>query len=105
MHASCDRPKILDRKIRLTPRRLSPRALEALRALGYRLEETNRVDRATLEEVQIWFVDIGRLSDFPNLETAPDMRVPLIAPPGTERGKCSTRVRRSTCNSLCRIVG
>jgi len=83
MHAASDEQTVQNRRIglHLTPRSLSPRVLEALRALGYPFEEFEDVHQAAVEEQNVWLIDADRLSDFPDPDTAPDARLLLIAPP------------------------
>jgi len=82
MHAASEKLCAQGRRIglHLTPRSLAPRVLEALRALGYTLEECEIVDHAALEDRRVWLVDADRLCDFPDLSVMPDARLLLLTP-------------------------
>ena len=82
MHAELLPSSAQDRRIglRLTPRSLSSRVPDALRALGYSLYESDGTDDSSFDDTRIWLVDADRL-DEPGPEPKPDLRLLVIASP------------------------
>jgi hypothetical protein len=95
MHAESINQSAQDRRIGLhiSPESLSPRVLEALRALGYSLDARTKPDLAALEEHRVWIVDAERLPDFPDPDTAPDARLLLLTQPEEQNGDESAASR------------
>ena len=83
MHETIYEPGILGRRIgvRILPKSLAPRVLEALRALGYTMVDfdSERVSAETKESCGLWIVDDERLGELPGPEEEPDRRILLIA--------------------------
>jgi len=65
--------------IRLVPRSVAPRAITALRTLGYSLIESDSTPG--IADARVWLVDADRYDELPSVESAPDLRILLIAPP------------------------
>lgn len=78
-------PGIMGRRIgvRIGPRSLAPRVLEALRALGYTMVDldSERVSAAARESCRLWLVDQDRLPELPGPDEAADRRILLVASP------------------------
>ncbi len=83
MHDTVYEPGILGRRIgvRIGPKSLAPRVLEALRALGYTMVDfdSERLAEPTREACGLWLVDEDRLPELPGPDEAPDRRILLIA--------------------------
>jgi hypothetical protein len=83
MHHASYEPGIMGRRIgvRITPKSLAPRVLEALRALGYTMIDldSERVTPETRDACGLWLVDEERLAELPDADEAPDRRILLIA--------------------------
>lgn len=83
MHDTVYEPGIMGRRIgvRITPKSLAPRVLEALRALGYTMVDldSERVAEEARESCRLWLVDEGRLAELPDEGEAADRRILLIA--------------------------
>ena len=83
MHETIYEPGILGRRIgvRITPKSLAPRVLEALRALGYTMVDldSERVSEQSRESCGLWLVDDERLAELPGPDKEPDRRILLIA--------------------------
>jgi hypothetical protein len=83
MHDTIYEPGIMGRRIgvRITPKSLAPRVLDALRALGYTMIEldSDRWSQAARDGCGLWLVDDERLDELPDLEEAADRRILLIA--------------------------
>jgi hypothetical protein len=83
MHDPVHEHGILGRRIgvRIGPKSLAPRVLEALRALGYTMIDldSERVPERTREACGLWLVDEDRLPELPGPEEAADRRILLIA--------------------------
>ncbi len=83
MHDTIYEPGIMGRRIgvRITPKSLAPRVLDALRALGYTMIEldSDRWTQAARDGCGLWLVDDERLAELPDLEEAADRRILLIA--------------------------
>lgn len=88
MHDSPHEPGIMGRRIgvRIMPKSLAPRVLEALRALGYTMIEldSDRWSQATRDACGLWLVDDERLDELPDPDAAADRRILLIT--GAGRG-------------------
>ena len=82
MHETIYEPGILGRRIgvRITPKSLAPRVLEALRALGYTMVDldSERLSQETRESCGLWLVDDERLAELPGPDEEPDRRILLI---------------------------
>ncbi|MFO0688549.1 MAG: PilZ domain-containing protein [Myxococcota bacterium] len=78
-------PGIMGRRIgvRIGPRSLAPRVLEALRALGYTMVDldSERLPETTRESCRLWLVDQERLPELPGPDEAADRRILLVASP------------------------
>jgi len=83
MHDAIYEPGILGRRIgvRITPKSLAPRVLEALRALGYTMIDldSERVSEQSRENCGLWLVDEERLTELPDAKEEPDRRILVIA--------------------------
>lgn len=83
MHDTIYEPGIMGRRIgvRITPKSLAPRVLDALRALGYTMIEldSDRWTQAARDGCGLWLVDDERLEELPDLEDTADRRILLIA--------------------------
>ena len=67
--------------VRIAPKSLAPRVLEALRALGYSMVDldSERLPEQIRESCGLWLVDDERLSELPGPSEEPDRRILLIA--------------------------
>ncbi len=83
MHDTVYEPGILGRRIgvRIGPKSLAPRVLEALRALGYTMVDldSERIAAEAREACGLWLVDEDRLPELPGPDEEPDRRILLIA--------------------------
>ena len=64
--------------VRLGPRSVAPRVVEALRTLGYSFLDPEATPESL--DARIWLVDADRYSEIPLPDAAPDLRLLLIAP-------------------------
>ena len=69
--------------LRLGERSVTPRVLEALRALGYVFVDEDAGDDCS--DVRVWLVDARRLDSLPDTAESDDLRILAIASPN-ERG-------------------
>ncbi len=83
MHDPVHEPGIMGRRIgvRIGPKSLAPRVLEALRALGYTMIDfdSQRAPERTRDGCGLWLVDEDRLPELPDREETSDRRILLIA--------------------------
>ena len=83
MHDPVFEPGIMGRRIgvRIGPKSLAPRVLEALRALGYVMIDldSERIPQESRDACGLWLVDSDRLPELPGPEEAADRRILLIA--------------------------
>lgn len=83
-------PGIMGRRIgvRIGPRSLAPRVLEALRALGYTMVDldSERLSETARDGCRLWLVDQERLPELPGPDEAADRRILLVA--STRSGAC-----------------
>lgn len=83
MHDTVYEPGIMGRRIgvRLTPKSLAPRVLEALRALGYTMIDldSERLPEEARQSCRLWLVDEARMTELPDPDEAADRRILLIA--------------------------
>lgn len=90
MHDTSQEPGIMGRRIgvRITPKSLAPRVLDALRALGYTMIEldSDRGSQAARDACGLWLVDDERIEELPDAEEAADRRILLIA--SARKGAC-----------------
>ncbi|MEZ4281565.1 MAG: PilZ domain-containing protein [Myxococcota bacterium] len=99
MHDPVFEPGILGRRIgvRIAPKSLAPRVLEALRALGYAMIDldSERVPASTRDACGLWLVDEDRLPELPGPEETADRRILLIASARSE-ARADARVFATT---------
>ena len=99
MHDTSYEPGIMGRRIgvRITPKSLAPRVLDALRALGYTMIEldSDRWSQAARDACGLWLVDDERIEELPDIKEAADRRILLIA--SARKGACAdSRIFAST---------
>jgi hypothetical protein len=86
MHDGVYEPGIMGRRIgvRLSPKSLAPRVLDALRALGYTMVDfdAERLTEANREACRLWLVDEERLPELPGPDEAADRRILSITSAG-----------------------